>query len=184
MMPLPEKKLVSSTQGADDHLLFRWNTHHKLSFPGCIFRDALHTQYRSSTKAKFARKKAKSSASRRNSSLSLSESVHSVISTQSTSSTRSTDSNQSYSSTLAEEVFGSQTISVHQAEPAVGANPLHDYYSLLSSYLTHRQDQWKHSPAPINHCGMPMKSQPSVVLTGDLLLDDIPDDLSDVFDDM
>jgi hypothetical protein len=182
-MPLPEKKLVSSTQGADDHLLFPWNTH-KLSFPGCMFREDLHTQYRSSTKAKVARKKAKSSAGRRNSSLSLAESVQSVPSTQSTSSTRSTDSNQSYSSTLAEEVFRSQPISVHQAEPAGGASPLHDYYSLLSNYLTHGHAQLKHSPVPINHCVMPMKSRPSVVPAGNLLLDDIPDDLSGIFDDM
>jgi hypothetical protein len=183
-MSLPEKKLVSSTQGADDHLLFPWNTH-KLSFPGCMFRHPLLTQYRSSTTAKFARKKAKSSAGRRNSSPSLAESVQSIMSTQSTSSTGLTDSNQSYSSTLAEKVFGSQTMRVHQAEPTVGANPLHDYYSLLSSYLTQGQAQLKHSPVPINHCVMPMKSQPSAVPTGNHLLDDdFPDDLSGIFDDI
>jgi hypothetical protein len=85
---------------------------------------------------------------------------------------------------LVEEVFGSQKISVHHAESAVGTNPLHDYYSLLSSYLTHGQAQSKHSPVPINHCIMHMKSQPPMVPIGNLLLDDIPDDLSGIFNDM
>lgn len=169
----------------DPEIILRSGYSQPFSFAGCMFRDALYTQYKSSTKAKFARKKAKSSSTsrRRDSTRSLAESVQSIISADSAGSSASNDSIQSYNSTLAEETFGSQVISVNRAEPATGGNALHDYYSLLSSYLTNGQPQPKNAAVPINHCVMPMKHSSLFVPSAELL-DDIPDDLSGIFDDL
>ncbi|CAJ1946034.1 unnamed protein product [Cylindrotheca closterium] len=155
---------------------------------GCMFRDTLHTQYRSSTKAKFARKKAKQIGSNRRDSSSSScssvaESIQSMVSTLSSSSA------ETYASDYAAKVFGQacpQMSSQQKVEPAMLLNPLNGYYSLLSSYLTggpnqSQQQQPKKSSDPIDFCVVPMKplsaSQPVH------LLDDFADDLSGIFDD-
>lgn len=146
--------------------------------PGCMFRDILHTQYRSSTKAKFARKKAKKEiAIRRDSSLSI-DSIQSMVSTQSSSST------ESYASSYAAEIFGKPgPVRVEKAKPAVFNPLLSEYYSLLSSYLTpsgpnqqQQPRQPKNAYIPVDFCVMPMAPQTPQ-------LDDFPDDLSGIFDD-
>lgn len=142
-----------------------------------MFRDTLHTQYRSSTKAKFARKKAQDGAVRRDSSTSIAESIQSMVSTQSSSSA------ESYASGYAAEIFGQpQTKNVEKAEPTIMFNPLTNYYSLLSSYLIsgpnhqHQPPKPRNTSIPVDFCIMPMAQQASQ-------LDDIPDDLSGIFDD-
>ncbi|CAJ1929889.1 unnamed protein product [Cylindrotheca closterium] len=156
---------------------------------GCMFRDTLHTKYRSSTKAKFARKKAKETKSRSDSSaFSLSsmadESVQSMVSTLSSSSAETC-----YSSDYAAEIFEQSCLmNAQKAEPTT-FKPMGDYYSLLSSYLTFGPNQAVQQPQqqqpkklcnPTDFCVMPMRplsnSQP-------VQLDDIPDDLSGIFDD-
>eukprot|EP00980_Cylindrotheca_fusiformis_P013697 scaffold3515_cov126-Cylindrotheca_fusiformis.AAC.46 len=124
---------------------------------GCMFRDALHTQYRSSTKAKFERKKAQSSSTMRQE-----ESVRTIVSIESSSSVVSSTSSQSYGSSLAEEsyefslaeesydsslaeesyasslaedIFGPKSMNRIRQEPALRGDVLHDYGSMFSSYL-------------------------------------------------
>eukprot|EP00980_Cylindrotheca_fusiformis_P013693 scaffold3515_cov126-Cylindrotheca_fusiformis.AAC.42 len=62
---------------------------------GSMFRDALHTQYRSSTKAKFARKKAQASSTMRQE-----ESVRTIVNMGRSSSLSSSVSSQSFNSTM------------------------------------------------------------------------------------
>eukprot|EP00980_Cylindrotheca_fusiformis_P013682 scaffold3515_cov126-Cylindrotheca_fusiformis.AAC.31 len=161
------------------HLLFSSNTHIlSASHPlGCMFRDALHTQYRSSTKAKFARKKATPSTIRR------AESVPTIVSIGSSSSVTSRDSSQSYNSALAEEIFGPRSINTNLPEPAPRSAVLHDYGSMFPSFLRTGSPQSRTLNIPINHCIMPLKNTFSVATDGHLL-DDFPDDLSGIFDEM
>jgi len=67
---------------------------------GCMFRDALHTQYKSSTKAKQARKKARRRASMESSQHSIDSSMHSHAS-----SSQSSYSD-GYTTSMAAEIFG------------------------------------------------------------------------------
>ncbi|KAL3944749.1 MAG: hypothetical protein SGBAC_001168 [Bacillariaceae sp.] len=156
--------------------------HNPPPFAGCMFRDTLHTQYRSSTKAKFARKKANLASNRRGSS----SSIQSMVSTQSSSSVDTDASN------YASKNFGHPAPqAVLRAEPTM-INPVTDYYSLLSSYLTfganqqqqqqqlQQQQELRNIQIPMDFCVMPTKmpSAPQPVQ-----FDDFPDDLSGIFDD-
>eukprot|EP00980_Cylindrotheca_fusiformis_P013684 scaffold3515_cov126-Cylindrotheca_fusiformis.AAC.33 len=145
---------------------------------GCMFRDALYTQYRSSTKAKFARKKATSPSTIRRA-----ESVPTIVSIGSSSSVASRDSSQSYNSALAEEIFGPRSINSNLPEPAPRSDVLHDYGSMFPCYLRNGSPQSRTLNIPINHCVMPLKNTFSVA-TGGHLLDDFPDDLSGIFDEV
>ena len=110
----------------------------------------------------------------------MAESIQSMVSTQSSSSV------ESYASDYAAEIFGQhRPVSVEKVEPTI-LNPLNDYYSLLSSYLTfgpkqqQQQQQLqkaRNTSIPVDFCIMPMATQTPQ-------LDDIPDDLSGIFDDM
>jgi len=80
-------------------------------------------------------------------------------------------------------------MTVQKAEPTA-LNKLNDYYSLLSSYLgfdpNHQQEQQlqtRNLSIPVDFCIMPMKIMPSTLLQHEQLDDDIPDDLSGIFDD-
>jgi hypothetical protein len=160
---------------------------------GCLFRDALHTQYRSSTKAKLARRKAEKKEAHPPSN------DHGSISS---SSSHSSSSASSYFITsLAEKIFGDeeadktvslspeviQSTSCHQMAPNRNMN---DYCSLLSNYLC-QQDPLRSRPRPdfLQSC-MPGASStlflenkltPTSVLSAvqdacDLIVD-IPDDI-------
>eukprot|EP00980_Cylindrotheca_fusiformis_P013700 scaffold3515_cov126-Cylindrotheca_fusiformis.AAC.49 len=142
---------------------------------GCMFRDALHTQYRSSTKAKFARKKAQSPSTMRQA-----EGAGTIVSIGSSSSVASRNSNQTYNSSLTEEMLGS--LSFNMKHPAPTPAALRDYQTSTSSYHTAASSQSRILDAPINHCIMPFRNNLSL-LTGQNLLDDFPDDLSGIFDD-
>lgn len=143
---------------------------------GCMFRDTLHTQYRSSTKAKFARKKAKLTSCRRDSS----SSIQSMVSTQSSSSVETDTSN-----------YPDKNFGLHgphtalRAEPAM-LNPVTDYYSLLSSYLAfgpnqQQQQEPSNIHIPVDFCVMPIMKTPSAPQP--VQFEDFPDDLSGIFDD-
>lgn len=145
-----------------------------------MFRDALHTKYRSSTKAKFARKKAKQITERRDStsssSSSMAESIQSMVSTLSSSSA------ETYASDYAAKIFGEPCpMNSEKAEPAI-LKPLNDYLPFLSSYLGScpNQQHPRNNSAPLDFCVMPMQtfSAPQPIQ-----FDDIPDDLSGIFDD-
>eukprot|EP00980_Cylindrotheca_fusiformis_P013687 scaffold3515_cov126-Cylindrotheca_fusiformis.AAC.36 len=138
---------------------------------GCMFRDALHTQYRSSTKAKFARKTARSSSTMRQA-----ESVPTIISIGSSSSVASSSASQSYDSSLAEEIFGPQPNNTGHPGPAQGGTVLHGYGSVLFSYPTAA------SPQPSNP-NVPITKNKFSLASDENFLDDFPDDLSAIFND-
>jgi hypothetical protein len=165
---------------------------------GCLFRDALHTQYRSSTKAKLARRKAEKKEAH-----SSSNNDHGSISS---SSSYSSSASSYFITPLAEKIFGDeeadnsvsllpeiiQSASCHQMVPNRNMN---DYCSLLSNYLC-QQDPLRSRPRPdfLQSC-MPGASStlvpenkltPTSVLSAVQdacdLIDDIPDDILVIFE--
>jgi hypothetical protein len=149
-----------------------------------MFRDTLHTQYRSSTKAKFARKKANKGASRRASDsteTSLSNSIRS------SSSSTSQGSNKTYNSSLAEETFGAVEKNASSAAqqgllmqaPGGASKNFNDYCSLLSSYLQ------LGAARPVNFSQtIPFPSSVLSSHVGRAGMDDFPDDISEIFEDV
>eukprot|EP00980_Cylindrotheca_fusiformis_P013688 scaffold3515_cov126-Cylindrotheca_fusiformis.AAC.37 len=144
---------------------------------GCMFRDALHPQYRSSTKAKFARKKAQSSST----TMRQAESVPTIVnigrssSVASSASSKSSDASlaeesYSYASSLAEDIFGPKPMNPSRPEPAPKGDVFHDFGSTFSSYLPSA------SPRSIE----PLKNT-FCLATDENLLDDFADDLYPIF---
>lgn len=107
-------------------------------------------------------------------------------------STQSSSSAETFASGLAAEIFGTQPLNAEKDDAPTVLNPLSDYYSLLTSYLTvpnqqQQQQQQQHLQTaktggiPMDYCVMPMKMQLAQPQTAPL--DDFPDDLSGIFDD-
>eukprot|EP00980_Cylindrotheca_fusiformis_P013690 scaffold3515_cov126-Cylindrotheca_fusiformis.AAC.39 len=158
---------------------------------GCMFRDALHTQYRSSTKAKFARKKAQSSSTSMRQAesvptivnISRSSSVASSASSESSESSLSEESfasslaevifgpkSHSYVSSLAEDIFYSKSMNPIRPEPAPKCDLLHDFGSTFSSSL----------PSASPRSNDPLKNSSCMAKDEDLL-DDFAADLYPIF---
>jgi hypothetical protein len=171
---------------------------------GCLFRDYLHTQYRSSTKAKLARRKVTSSSFK----YMNGGSDHSHSSTH----MMMNGSNQSSSSCMTDKTntcsweplstFSSGTDKFAQAGAPV--TDMNNCYSLLSSFLNQQQPPPRHQePRPdfLLSClpSMPIEGQGTSRDGSSSLLqdacnvvmrignegcdDDIPDDISDIFED-
>ena len=154
-----------------------------------MFRDELHLQYRSSTKAKFARRKAgqdhftaaeesEDNRELQSSSSSSSSSVptlgESIGSNSSVSSDSSDATNQSRS--LAKEAFGVEPIQA----PLLTSRS--DYHSLVSNYRLLGEPQASVMSFPF--LGLPeYASLNNFQSSGDNILDGFPDDISGIFDD-